>query len=317
METPPTIPIAELRQQLRSAGLDHQFSTVAYEHIGRFSNDVWRLELDNGVTLIAKVPYRPARPGERASIEAKFYSEMREHRGLPIPRFIAEHEGTLVLEYLELSPFSFKRGPSEAHMSVAIDALADWHAAFWQNPPDWPWLPDFADPEFRRATEKNYDQAWTAHRNRLVELLPEFADLGDGLVGRLATTLEPLADSSTLCHGDAHAENISLASSGAYLLDWQDPQIANPGCDLAVFTTMSLPTGKRRELEQDLVDRHASRMAASGCHWPDPWQGYRLGVLRRAARIVEIASEEFSSLPWVFRRSAQAALDHDVSDLIQ
>lgn len=314
---PPDFDLARLKAGLRAAGLDDVFQTIECTHVGRFSNDVWRLALDNGLRLIAKAPYRAPRPDEDPDVEARFYQLMAGRRELPIPRFVGRFAGALVLEHLELHDFSFRQGVGGAHADAAIDALADWHAVFWQQPPQAPWLADFADPLVRGTIQANYDRAWATHARRLLEYAPEFAAIGNALVGRLADTLLPMAEPATLIHGDAHAENVPMTDQGALILDWQDPRISNPGLDLAVFTTMSYPEEQRRKHEQYLVDRHAQRLREHGCTWPDPWQAYRLGLLRRAARIVEIATADFISLPWVFRRSALAAVEHQVEDLIR
>ena len=73
----------------------------------------------------------------------------------------------------------------------------------------------------------------------------------------------------------------------------------------------------RPKNERALVEQHANHIRAKGLEWPDPWRDYRLGLLRRAARIVEISHANFVSLPWVFRRSAMAAIEHDVGELIR
>lgn len=314
---PPALSPDELAEHLASAGLDPRFQQMHWEWVGRFSNDVWRLDLDNGVRLIAKQPCRPPRSDDAPDAERAFYRFMVGRADLPLSRFVADISGTLLLEYQDLEPFSFRVSVREHHATAAIDALADWHAAWWQAPPEAEWLPSYADAAVRRRIQTGYDRAWRNHGARLLEHAPEFEPLGNALVGHLEATLAPMATPATLIHGDAHAENIPLTPQGAVLLDWQDPRIANPGLDLAVFTTMSYRTRDRADWERRLVDRHAERVRQQGCDWPDPWAQYRLGLLCRVARIVEIADAEFVSLPWVFRRSAVAAMDHHVDELIR
>ena len=333
--TPPVIDNDHLRSSLTRAGLRPDFTRVQHTFVGRFSNDVWRLDLDNGVRLIAKRAWRNAESAARSDFERQFYAYVggspvagigAPHAAdLPLPRYVGDFGGTLVLEYHDLRPFSFRRGATAEHAGTAIDALADWHAAWWGRPPRKPWLADYADADLRMAAQGHYDASWSTHRDRLLESAPEFAGLGDALVGRLAATLAPMAEPATMLHGDAHAENLPLVDTAvddsrvpqALLLDWQEPCVANPGFDLAVFMSMSFDERQRGKLERGLVERHAMRVRALGCDWPDPWRDYRLGTLRRAARIVEIADAEFPSLSWVFRRSAIAALDNDAGALIR
>ena len=305
---------------MRESGLADRVSGSYQAHfVGRFSNDVWRLDLENGPALIAKQPYRPPRADDQADIERHFYRALAANADLdrlPIPRYLGEIDGVLLLEFQPLRPFSFQHGVTETHSQRAIDALADWHAAWWGLLPV-DWLPRFDDSDQLHRIQRNYDRAWQQHRQRLLESAPEFRPLGDALVGRLPRLLPALAEPATLIHGDAHAENLPLTESGRVLmLDWQEPRIGNPGYDLAVFTSMSFRQADRSNHEGPLLDRYCNRLAAAGCHWPDPWHGYRLGLLRRAARIVEIADINFPSLPWVFRRAAMAAVEQDVGSLI-
>ncbi|MEJ2087861.1 MAG: aminoglycoside phosphotransferase family protein [Gammaproteobacteria bacterium] len=315
--TPPELPHEVLARHLADAGLDSRFRDMKWSFVGRFSNEVWRLDLDNGVRLVTKTPYRPPRADDAPDIERAFYRLLADRADLPIPRFVANLDGTLILEYHDLAPFSFEAGVTGRHADAAIDALADWHAAWWNDPPEAVWLPSLAEAAVRRQIQDNYDHAWHTHGPRLLEHAPAFEAIGHALVGRLEATLAPMATPATLIHGDAHAENIPLTDRGALLLDWQDPRIANPGLDLAVFTTMSYRAADRPARERYFVRRHADRLRAHGCEWPDPWEDDRLGLLRRAARIVEIADVDFVSLPWVFRRSALAAVEHEVGELIR
>ena len=115
----------------------------------------------------------------------------------------------------------------------------------------------------------------------------------------MAKTLERLAFPPTLLHGDGHAENLPMTSNGGIVfLDWQAPRAGNPGFDIAVFMAMSYPVKSRRAVEEKLVRRHYESVRDRGIDWPDPFGDYRLGLLRRAARIVEISTSwMLSSLP--------------------
>ncbi len=320
---PPDLDPDALQERLAASGLTTGFTQQSWHYLGRFSNDVWRLDLDGAPTLIAKQPYRPPRADDHPDVERLFYRTIAElaaptENPLPIPRYLGELQGTLLLEYQPLQPFSFATGASGQHAQRAVAALADWHIAWWGQAPKADWLPRLDDPAQLARTQHSYDAAWRAHGERLLASAPEFRELGDALVGRLATTLGALAEPATLIHGDAHAENLPLTEDGhALLLDWQDPRIGNPGYDLAVFMTMSFRQADRAAREAELIEQYFARLQSAGCRWQDPWRGYRLGLLRRAARIVELADVDFPSLPWVFRRSAMAALAHDAGDLIR
>ena len=318
---PPQLDPALLSSAVQAAGLAGQISGRFEAHfVGRFSNDVWRLDLEEGPSLIAKQPFRSAPDPEQQDVERLVYRFLRNQKDLnpAVPRYLGELNGCLLLEYQPLQPFTFEASVPAGHATRAIDALADWHAAWWGRAPEAEWLPRLDDPELLGTIARNYDRVWTERGNRLLESAPGFRRVGDALVGRLAATLPSLAEPATFIHGDAHAENLPLTREGKVLiLDWQEPRVANPGYDLAVFTSMSFRHQDRAGSERQLVERHAKRLARAGCHWPDPWADYRLGMLRRVARIVEIADADFPSLPWVFRRTAMAALELDSGSLIR
>ena len=313
----PNLDLDELATALSAIGLDGEIQSLRADYLGRFSNDVWRITLDNGVVLAAKRPHRISRPGEQAGAEAAFYRAMAGRGDLPIPRYVAEQGDTLLLEWCEHQSFDFAQGADDAHAAAAIDALADWHASFWLTPPRNVRFSDLADADTRAAIQRSYDGAWARHGANLREHMPKASSLADALVGRLAASLEPLASPATLIHSDPHAENLPLTDDGIRLMDWEEPSIANPGLDLAVFMTMSFPIARRRAVEADLLERYDARLRSHGCHWETLNSGYRLGLLRRTARIVEIASDGFTSLPWIWRRTAQAALDHEVHTLLR
>lgn len=179
-------------------------------------------------------------------------------------------------------------------------------------------MPDLADAALQRAWQADFHRGWERYRAELRALCPAFAPVGDALVGRLAEAVAPLARPRTLLHGDAHAENLPLTEGGEVVfLDWQSPRLGSPGFDTAVFAAMSYPVRRRRQVEEGLVERHRAALAERGVRWPEPWTGYRRGLLRRAARIVEIVARgALPSLAWVYERCAAAAADHRVLELL-
>jgi len=196
----PELDTRRLKPAFERAGLQADFRTWTTTYLGRFSSDIWRLDFDNGVRLIAKRGFRESWFSGLQDKEAAFYVHLGTRLNHPVPRFVMDHDGVLLLEWLELIPFSLA---------------------------------------------------------------------------------------------------------------------ASPGFDLAVFTTMSFPAATRATLEADLVAEHALQLKTLGCRWVEPWRDYQLGLLLRVARVVELADHAFSSLPWVFRRTALAVLDNRAIELIR
>jgi hypothetical protein len=320
----PNIDPIRLRQQLVASGYREPFEDLQFELLGRFSTDLWQLKLTGVATgtlpvLIVKKPYQADRTGESAEMEGRFYDQIAELLPVRTPPFIGCQKNLLILvKLLDLLHFDFKTGPVEKHADLAMEQYARVHACMWGKAGDFGWLPQLSDEQLRLSFQSDFDSGWKSNRELFNSLCPEFTPIGDALVGSLAATIEPLGNHCTLLHGDGHAENLPMTTDGDLVfLDWQAPRVGNPGFDIAVFIAMSFPVKKRRLREHDLVRRHYESIQAQGVDWPNPVDDFRCGLLRRAARIVEIsARDQFSSLSWVFRRCATAAADHKVGNLI-
>jgi aminoglycoside phosphotransferase (APT) family kinase protein len=278
--------------------------------IGRFSCELWHLDVqtEDGrrQQLALKRPLQM--PGRNSlALERHFYQRCGTQLAV-VPRYFGSlpRIDAILLEYLaDLVPFDWQRGPDDTHLAAAIAALVQLHRLPLANAD---WLPRF-DTARIAAMQRDYTQAWHMRRVALSGLYPPFARLGDWLANNLVMSLAPLATCSVLLHGDAHAENLAVRTSGSVaMLDWQDPALGNPGSDLADLIVMSHPVTRRREIEAAMIDRHAEQFGRTGY---DRQAGYRAGVLHRVARIVRIAGHHpnWSSLPWLFERCAAAAVD--------
>ncbi len=292
-----------------------------YELFGRYSTELWRVKFNAQLPdLLLKRAFREDRTGESLILEATFYENLAASLPVVTPGYIGRHGDALLLEWIpDLLHFDFRTGPVRRHAELAIDGYAALHAKTWNKMGPHSWLPQLADQTLRQSFEADFDLGWLRNRKLLAGYCPDFVPIGDALAGLLAKTLEPLGEPRVLLHGDGHAENLPLTKQGSIVfLDWQAPRVGNPGFDIAVFTAMSYPVKDRRKVEEQLVRRHADLVGSNGINWPDPDTDYRRGLLRRAARIVEISARGgFSSLPWVFERCAQAAVDHNVIELIE
>ena len=98
--TAPAISESELRKCVEKAGLDLEPEQLRWRHVGRFSNDIWRADLNSNPVLIAKQSYRQAQPdGERAFYRAISKLAQLQESALPIPRYLGEIDGILLLEF--------------------------------------------------------------------------------------------------------------------------------------------------------------------------------------------------------------------------
>jgi hypothetical protein len=341
---PPRLDATWLSAVLREHGLLRKASvrSLALEHLGSFTNEIWRVrprydipEDGAPASLVLKSEDAArAREGEAFELEIRFYRELAELSPVRTPRFFGGSQATdrgraqlLIEDVSGLQPFSFRRGASAAHARCGLAALAQLHAHWWEGVADLAWVPALSDVGLRGRWQEDFDRGWSAQRSWFAEAVPEFRAVGDALVGRLAASLAPLAEPATLLHGDAHAENLPLvaadgdAGEHVVFLDWPGPRRGQAGFDVAVFIAMSLSVEQRRRDERTLVALHADALREAGVDPPDPWLGYRRGILRRAARIVEIAHSfqrplAAAALRMVIERCATAAADLDVGELI-
>ena len=120
----PPIDPERLADAVTRAGLAGGDGTFEATYLGRFSNDVWRLDLTSGIRLIAKAPYRPERPHEHPDVERAFYRTIGRRPELPVPGFVAELDGSLLLVFEPLRPFDFRTGLRSAHAEQAVQTLA-------------------------------------------------------------------------------------------------------------------------------------------------------------------------------------------------
>jgi aminoglycoside phosphotransferase (APT) family kinase protein len=126
------------------------------------------------------------------------------------------------------------------------------------------------------------------------------------------------SEPQTVLHGDPHFGNLWFEGDKPGFLDWQ-VAIAGAGVrDVAYFTTLSVDTDLRREIEHGLVERYAARLDAAGVEADVDhlWTVFRAGATE--AYLSAVASAEAGDRaqdPEICRlgveRSVAAISDHD------
>jgi ecdysteroid kinase len=221
--------------------------------------------------------------------ESQFYREVAP--GLtspPVVRCLAiADDGVLVLEDLRAThdhpPWPIP--PIREHSEVAIDALAQVHAAYWED---------------ATVGQQHTVDSLTSMVQGIVTNLSPFMDaFGDALTAEARKVYEGVFSSSlkpwlrltdpralTIIHGDAHTWNFLFPRSGAgpaYLIDWQLWHIDVGARDLAFFMALHWYPGRRRELEAPLLRRYHEALLAHGVAnytFDDLWLDYRRCVIR-------------------------------------
>jgi hypothetical protein len=221
--------------------------------------------------------------------ESQFYREVVSSLASPpVVRCLAiVEDGVLVLEDLRAThdhpPWPI--APSKEQSEVAIDVLAQVHAACW---------------EAATIGQPHTVDSLTSMVQGIVTNLAPFMDaFGDALTAEtrqvyervFSSSLKPwlrLTDSRalTIIHGDAHTWNFLFPRSGsgpAYLIDWQLWHIDVGARDLAYFMALHWYPGRRSELELPLLRRYHEALLAHGIAnyaYDDLWLDYRRCVIR-------------------------------------
>ena len=190
--------------------------------------------------------------------------------------------------------------PSDAGLMQVVEALARFHAYWWEHPllgsgvaQPGRWFRDKAHHEqyIERRTAAwasliDGEGGWfPADLRRMYErVLAGLPRRWDRLLASRCATYSNL----TLAHGDAYFANflcpIDPAAGGAYLIDWQSPYVHLGADDLATMCATFWTPEQRREgrREERMLRRYHSVMQANGVTryaWDDLLTDYRHGVI--------------------------------------
>ncbi len=205
----------------------------------------------------------------------------------------AEQRSHLLIQ--DLSETHFQKPlplpPSNRHCEMIVEALAQLHAQWWNDP-------RLGSSLGERMTGAN---ANVLHQ-RLEATLPKFMDyLGDALLLHYKRALEQTLASDflprlsqrlidqqnvTLIHGDAHTGNLMLPhnveQNRVMLIDFQLWGINVAAIDLAFLIALHWNRERRAALEQSLLRRYYKTLIANGVTnyaWDDFWNDYRESVI--------------------------------------
>lgn len=251
---------------------------------------------DGPASVVAKLP--STIPANREIVdrfgydrrESGVYRDLRPWEHTSTPRVLAQGwddttgRGWLLLEDLgHLTGGDGVAGADDSQARAAVTALAEWHAAFWDDPrlAGLPWLPDTTDPVVA-GYGQILDLTWELCVARLGGVADEIADAARQARAWFDRAVTEFADGHrTLVHGDARVDNFRFGDEGAVLLDFQLATHGRGVYDVAFFCAGSLRPDDRRRLEPELIERYRSVLAAAGIAVPLDalWRDYRLGLM--------------------------------------
>ncbi|MBT5139179.1 MAG: phosphotransferase [Acidimicrobiaceae bacterium] len=262
---------------------------------------MWPSGVDGPASIVAKLPttnpenewivnhfsydrreagvYRDLRPWERASTPICLAQGWDDDAG----------RGWLLLNDLgALSGGDQLAGASDEETFAMVDALATWHAAWWDDETlaDLDWLPDVNHPTVV-GYGKIFDQTWETCVTKLSGALDAaILDAAPAARAEFESAIDTFAKGPrTVVHGDARLDNALFDRSlsgvtGAVLLDFQLATRSRGAYDLAFFCAGSLATDDRRRLEPAVLDRYLDRLhtlGITGYSASDLANDYRLG----------------------------------------
>ncbi|MEQ8767510.1 MAG: phosphotransferase [Planctomycetota bacterium] len=220
--------------------------------------------------------------------------------------------------------------PDDARL--AIRRLASFHAAWWEHRrlDTLSWLPSYdARADFMQAM---YQQIWSSFREKYQDLLPEaFLELASRFQEHVADSCRRLARSPrTIVHGDYRLDNLLFDGSGPerkiVAIDWQMVACGQGPIDVAYFLVYCFEPSVRRRIELALLREYHEVLledGVSGYTFEDCRAAYRQAILQILFRVVtsgallDLTSERGRALARsVARRCTEAAIDHDVAELM-
>lgn len=272
-----------------------------------FASTTWRLALTYSADAHPAAPGRlflklssPAlAPGDadpdHVRKEIAFYTTVAPAMGagMTIPCYAAAYDPATGASHLLLRDVSAVYDacltPIRRNCELAIDALADLHAFWWDHPRLGEDIGSYPTPEERQQGWRDAQTCATAFMAALGDQLPapwravyeRVLPALPGLSRRHAT-----GRNLTLVHGDAHLGNFLFPrapeAGAAYLIDWQFWHPTIGGTDLAFMMATSWEPAIRRALELPLLRRYHDRLLARGVRGytgDDCWDDYRLSVI--------------------------------------
>lgn len=257
-------------------------------------------------TMVAKLhaPDEPLRAKTRPFMPDKceilFYQQLARETPLRIPHCyfsaMSVTDGKYVRILEDLTPAKVGdqiKGSTAEETSLALRAIAGFHAHWWQNEKlekfDWltgsptnsdsitPWVLD------------QYRKAFPIFLKKAGILLTNAAKaFGEQLPERLTNNPQHRRPPRTLVHGDFRLENVffgdSLGKSGFAVIDWQDISRGEGVWDVAWFIGGCLQvTSKRQVEERQLLKIYHETLKAngvSGYAFDTCWEDYRFAMSR-------------------------------------
>ena len=163
-------------------------------------------------------------------------------------------------------------GASTEQAGAAVDALAGFHAAWWESPTVFPWMPGVEGEGFAML-----EGSWAANIPRFIDrykaVLPaEAVDWVTAFTPTLGTwSRRTASEPLTIVHADYRLDNLLFDGPRVTMIDWQTALRGSGAMDLSCFCATGLSTGLRRNIENNLIDRYLAGLEAAGVVVDHEW----------------------------------------------
>lgn len=178
----------------------------------------------------------------------------------------------IVLEMIEADEFDFFTGATAGQTTAAIDALAGFHAVWWNADTRFEWMPGFdgtgvggLQPLWLKSLPTFVDRYGDVLPDPTSDWVLQFAPRLAEWSGRAAS--EPL----TMVHSDYRIDNLLFQGNNVTMIDWQTAMRAPAAMDVSCFIITSLNIDVRRRDEEDHIERYLQRLAHRGVNVDPTW----------------------------------------------
>lgn len=174
--------------------------------------------------------------------------------------------------------------PSQAHLKSIVDAVAEFHAAFWEHP-SFGTIPDttemrwwYRDEEFHRKHMERRAGEWVKFKEMYSRDVPqEWLAVGESALAalprlfenRIKPRLSPMR-ALTMSQGDCYLSQFLVPqteSGSSYLIDFQDACVNFPTYDLVYMFASFWTREQRKPYEEPLLRQYLSALQHKGMQY--------------------------------------------------
>ncbi len=274
--------------------------------------------------------------------EVRFYQQAAGRTSLPVPACyfagIDAETGLHLLLLEDMAPArsgSRAQGCTPAQAELAIRAIAEFHAFWWENSllREFDWLEDGSNDPDADAQQALHERWWPEFLQRAGHRVPEpIREIGERLGPQRAAIRRYVFGSppQTLIHHDYQLDNLVFGvpngNATFAVLDWQLASCGRGVWDAAYFLSENLQTPSSPEAVLDLLRLYWQVLIEHGVQgygFEQCWQDYRYCLLQRFnALISTIAAMPFSEeqrrlhVDVLLPRNSAAILDSRAGELL-